>query len=150
MDESIETRGLTRSGLIKAGAVAALVVGTGGASRALASVGGPALPVSALGKPKGGAAYLHHQTFVPLVGSDFRVLRPGERTLKLKLVEARQLAGPGESFSLLFHGRAQPGVVSDIYRIHHPALGTFELFAGPVGRGVKGLDFEAVINRIAT
>ena len=47
--------------------------------------------------------------------------------------------------------RKPDGPVSGgIYRIAHPALGEFELYAGPVGRGVKGLDLEAVINRIAT
>ena len=50
----------------------------------------------------------------------------------------------------LYASRAHPGVASGTYRIEHPALGGFELFAGPVGRGVKGLDLEAVINRIAT
>jgi hypothetical protein len=150
MEERIENRGLTRGGLIKVGAAAALVVGAGGAGRALAGAGAASLAGSGLGKPQGGAAYLHRETFVPLVGSDFRVLRPGERALRVKLIEAKQLPSHGESFSLLFRGRAHTAVGGDIYRIEHPALGEFELFVGPVGRGVKGQDLEAVINRIAT
>ena len=68
----------------------------------------------------------------------------------MKLVEARQLPSVGESFSLLFRGRVRAGIDSGMYRLEHPSLGVFELFVSPVGRGVKGLDLEAVINRIAT
>jgi len=150
MDERIETRGLTRSGLMKVGALAALAAGAGGAGRALAGTAGTGLAASGLGKPSGGAAYLRHATFIPLVGSDFRIRRPGARTLRVKLIEARQLSGVGESFSLLFRGRTQAGLEGGMYRFEHPSLGGFELFAGPVGRGVKGLDLEAIINRIAT
>jgi Domain of unknown function (DUF6916) len=65
-------------------------------------------------------------------------------------VEARVLRGPGEAFSLLFRGRRRPDVEGGTYRIEHPSLGAFELFLNPVGRGLKGLHLEAVINRIAT
>ena len=105
---------------------------------------------SGLGKPSGGPAYLHRETYIPLVGTDFRVHRPGARTLRVKLVQARQLPRVGDAFSLLFRGRARAGVASGTYRLEHPSLGEFDLFVSPVGRGVKGLDLEAVINRIAT
>jgi hypothetical protein len=135
---------------MKVGALAAFAVGAGGAGRALAGTAGAGIAASELGKPSGGAAYLHHATFARLVGADFRVRRPDARTLRVKLIEARQLGGVGESFSLLFRGRAQAGLQAGTYRFEHPSLGGFELFASPVGRGVKGLDLEAVINRIAT
>jgi hypothetical protein len=150
MDEAIENRGITRGGLMKVGAAAALAVGAGGAGRALAGTAGTGLAASAVGKPSGGAAYLRHATFAPLVGTNFRVQREGARALRVKLIEARRTGGVGESFSLLFRGRAQAGLEAGTYRFDHPSLGGFDLFAGPVGRGVKGLDLEAVINRIAT
>jgi hypothetical protein len=149
MDEYIENRGLTRGRLLKASAVAALAASAGGAGAALAGVAGAGAVTSALGKPRGGAAYLHRQTFVPLVGTDFRVHLPDTRPVRMKLIEAKQLRGPGESFSLLFRGQARAGVDGGIYRLEHPQLGGFELFVSPVGRGLKGLDLEAVINRIA-
>jgi hypothetical protein len=150
MDEHTEKRGFTRGGLIKVGAAAALAVGAGGAGRALAGGSAQAdLAGSGLGKPTGGAAYLQHQTFVPLVGTDFRVLRPGARALPVTLIEAKQLPSLGESFSLLFRGKKNAAVAAGTYRIEHPTLGGFDLFVGGVGRGVKGLDLEAVINRIA-
>jgi hypothetical protein len=106
--------------------------------------------VPALGKARGGAAYLRRETYLPYIGSDFRFLSPGAGTLRLTLIDVKQLPSPGEAFSLLFSGRAQSGVAGGVYRIEHPSLGGFDLFAGPVGRGVKSLDLEAVINRIAT
>jgi hypothetical protein len=150
MEERIESRGMTRGGLIKAGAAAALVVGAGGAGRALAGGQETKLAVPVLGKPRGGAAYLRRETYLPYVGSDFRVLRPGASTLRVKLIEVKQLPSQGEAFSLLFSGRPQSGVAEGVYRIEHPSLGGFDLFAGLVGCGVKSLDFEAVINRIST
>ena len=149
-DGQSESGGLTRSGLIKAGAVAALVAGTGGTGAALAGAAGLGAAAPGIGKPKPGAAYLHHASYVPLVGTTFRVHRPEARALRVKLIEARKLRSRGESFSLLFRGKPQAGFGSGIFRLQHPALGDFELFIGPVDRGVKGLHLEAVINRIAT
>lgn len=152
MDAAADARGLTRGGLIKAGAAAALVVGAGGAGRALAGAQPAAagLEGSAIGKARGGPAYLRRTTYLPLVGSDFRVRIPDAGTLRLKLVEARALRSPGDAFSLLFRGRRRAGVEGGIYRIEHPALGGFDLFVNPVGRGVKGLELEAIVNRIST
>jgi uncharacterized protein DUF6916 len=149
MDEQLGSRGLTRHGLIKAGAAAAVAFGAVGTEQALAGVGAAA---SGLGKPSGGAAYLHRETYVPLVGTEFRFHRPGAVTVRVKLIQARQLPSVGDAFSLLFRGRGRAGarVVTGIYRLEHPSLGEFDLFLSPVGRGVKGLDLEAVINRIAT
>jgi hypothetical protein len=134
---------------MKAGALAALALGAGGAGRALGGTAGVGVAASALGKPRGGAAYLRRESFLPLVGTDFGVHRPRARALRVKLIEARQLRGPGESFSLLFHARKRGGLDEGTYRLEHPSLGSFELFVSPVGRGVKGQDLEAIINRIA-
>jgi hypothetical protein len=151
MDNQSETSGFTRGRLLKAGAVAALLAGTGGAGRALAGVGRDDINAGpGLGKPQGGAAYLQRAMYVPLVGSYFKVQRPGARTLRVKLIAATEYRSAGDSFSLLFRGHRQSGVAGGIYRFEHPALGSFELYVSPVGRGVKGLNLEAVINRIAT
>jgi hypothetical protein len=142
MSGSSEPRKFTRSGLVKTGAAAALAVGVGGGMQDLAASG--------VGKPPDGPAFLRHTTYEPLVGSEFRALRPDGRTLKMRLIQVQRLPSRGEAFSLLFHARRHPGVEGRTYRIDHPALGSFELFVNPVGRGVKGLDLEAVVNRIAT
>ena len=147
MDERFETHGLTRGGLMKLGAAAAFAAAAGGAGRALAGVG---IAGSGLRKPAGGADYLRHTTFVPLVGTDFRIHRPDARPLRVKLIDVKQLRSAGESFSLLFHGHAGASLPQGIHRIEHQALGRFDLFVVPVGRGASGQDFEAVINRITT
>src|SRR5262245_52892704 len=148
MSERDESRGLTRGGLLKAGALAALTAGSGGAGAALA---GGSLAGSSIGRPKDGLAYLRHASYVPLVGSEFRLHRRGARTLGVRLIEARRNErSPGETFSLLFRANARAGVDARMYRLEHPALGSFELFVSPVSRGARGLDLEAVINRIAT
>ncbi len=142
---------LTRARLLKTGAMAALVAGAGGAGRALAGVGSSDITEGpGIGMPHGGPAYLHRGSYAPLVGSEFTLHRPGARTLRMKLVETNVRPGVGDSFSLLFRGRRTSGVESGIFRIEHPRMGSFELFLSPVGRGVKGLNLEAVINRIAT
>lgn len=151
IDGQTDSGRLSRGKLLKTGAVAVLIAGAGGAGRALA--GGNGADVSdkpRIGKPHGGPAYLHRETYVPLVGSTFKLHRPGERTLRLKLVSATKLPSVGESFSLLFQGRRTAGVDSGIYRLEHPRMGSFELFVSPVGRDVNDLDLEAVIYRIAT
>src|SRR5262249_8368780 len=135
-----ESRGLTRGGLFKAGAMAALVVGSGGAGAALAAGGGASLAASRIGKPKDDPAYLRHATYAPLVGSDFRLHRHGARALRVQLIEARRdERSPGETFSLLFRAHARAGVDARMYRFEHPALGSFELFVSPVSRGTHGL-----------
>jgi hypothetical protein len=149
MEERAESRGLSRAGLLKAGTALAVAAGLGGAGRALAGGAGAVAVGTGLGKPSGGAAFLRRRTYVPLLGSHFRITPPGSRALRLKLIEAEALPGPGESFSLIFRGRVDPELGSGIFGVEHPALGHFDLFLGPVGRGVKGLDLQAIINRIA-
>src|SRR3954451_17109132 len=150
MDARDETRGLTRGGLFKAGALAAFAVGAGGAGSAIAGTAGMGLAGSAIRKPGDGPVHLSHATYVLLVGTDFRIHRPNARTLRLRLIEARRARHGVDSFSLLFRAHRHAAVDGGIHRLEHPALGSFELFVSPVSRGVMGLDVEAVINRIAT
>jgi Domain of unknown function (DUF6916) len=150
MNERDESRGLTRGGLFKVGAVAALAVGAGGAGSTLAGAAGMGAAASGIRKSKDGPAYLSHAAYVPLVGTEFRLHPPGTRALPVRLIEARQTQSVGESFSLLFRTRVRGGIDGGIYRLEHPSLGGFELFVSPVSRGVRGQEIEAVINRIAT
>src|SRR3954454_22806191 len=138
MHASPQGRRITRGGLIKAGAAAALVAGGGSAGRALAGGGSSRLEGAGIRKPRGGSAHLRQATYAPLVGTEFQVHVPGRSSLRVKLVEARALRGPGGSFSLLFRWRCVC-LEGLFYRLYLPRLGAFELFVNPVGRGVKGL-----------
>jgi hypothetical protein len=151
MDEPLQ-RSMSRTGLLKLGAVAAFVLGAGPAARAVASVpetASPAAPAPAAGRSVRGPHYLRLATYVPLVGSTFRIHRTQASALRVKLVSATQLPSDiGESFSLMFRGHANAKLGQETYMIEHPRLGSFPLFLVPVGRARKGQSFEAVVNRI--
>ena len=152
MDDAIqiEHRNISRSGLLKLGAVAALVVGARPIARAAAGTSAPAADdESTIAAPGGGPRHLRLATYVPLVGSTFLIHREGSLPLSVKLVSATALQGVGDSFSLIFRGPRHSQVAPDTSTFEHPSLGRFDLFVAPVGRGVKGRDFQAVVNRIA-
>jgi hypothetical protein len=145
----IEHRNVSRSGLLKLGAVAALVLGAGPAARAAA--GSPAPAASDTGSVATrvrGPRYLRLATYVPLVGSTFAIHRPGALPLSVRLTSATRLPGVGESFSLIFRGHGNAKLAQQVYNLEHPRLGSFPLFLVPVGPAFKGQDFQAVVNRI--
>jgi hypothetical protein len=93
---------------------------------------------------------------LPHVGSRFDVwVKPLARE-RVTLIEAtgrtpRSQGGrqvTGEAFSLLFDaGRSRVPAGTHLFR--HPALGWFTLFVSPVGRGLNGQRYEAIVNRLA-
>lgn len=152
MDDAIqiENRNISRSGLLKLGAVAALVVGARPIARAAAGTSAPAADdESTIAAPGGGPRHLRLSTYAPLVGSTFLIHREGSVPLSVKLASATALQSPGDAFSLIFRAPRHSEVSQNASTLEHPSLGRFDLFVAPVGRGVKGQDFQAVINRIA-
>jgi hypothetical protein len=136
--------------LLKLGAVTAFVLGAGPASRALASeTVAKDGETAATGRPVPGPHYLRLATYVPLVGSTFRIQRPQSSPLSVKLVSATRLPSEvGESFSLIFRGHDDAKLGQEMYTIEHSSLGTFPLFLVPVGPAYKGQDLQAIVNRI--
>jgi hypothetical protein len=150
MDDAFERR-TSRAGLLKLGAAAAFVVGAGPATRAVAGNNKPA--ESTDGAPASGGSvrgprHLRLATYVPLVGSTFRIHRQQARPLSVKLVSATRLPSEGESFSLIFRGHGNAKLGQQIYTLEHPRLGEFPLFVVPVGRPAKGQEFQVIVNRI--
>ena len=152
MDEAIQIqqRSMSRTGLLKLGAVAALVLGAGPAAKALeSSSAAPAATEDPAVAPRvRGPRHLRLAAYVPLVGSTFKIHRTGASPLSVKLAAATRLHGVGESFSLVFHGHANAKLGQDTYNLEHPSLGTFPLFVVPIGRATKGQDFQVIVNRI--
>jgi hypothetical protein len=161
MDDALEIqqRSLSRSAVLKLGAVAALVLGAGPAARAVAGTTAPAGVAESSGAESGtatsggatrvrGPRHLRLATYLPLVGTTFRIHREGSSPLQVDLASATRVEGVGESFSLIFraHGNAKLG--QEIYTLEHPSLGKFPLFLVPVGRATKGRDIQAIVNRI--
>jgi hypothetical protein len=151
MDEAIQIqqRSMSRTGLLKLGAVAALVLGAGPAAKAVEGSAAPAATEDpAVATRVRGPRHLRLATYVPLVGSTFKIHRTGASPLSVKLAAATRLQGVGESFSLIFRGHANAKLGQDTYNVEHPSLGTFPLFVVPIGRATKGQDFQVIVNRI--
>jgi len=151
MEDAFERR-TSRAGLLKLGAAAALVLGVGPAARAVAGNNKPAESTDAApanGGSAHGPRYLRHATYVPLVGSTFKIHRLHARPLSVTLLSATRLPSEaGESFSLIFRGHGNAKLGQETYTLEHPRLGEFPLFLVPVGAPLKGQDFQAVVNRI--
>ena len=141
---------MSRAGLLKLGAAVAVVLGGGSAARAVAGSGAPAPKNAELagGRTVRSPRHLRLATYVPLVGSAFRIHR-SKSSLGVKLVSATRLPSEvGESFSLIFKGHGNAKLGQETYTIEHPRLGAFPLFLVPVGPARRGQSFEAVVNRI--
>jgi hypothetical protein len=88
-------------------------------------------------------------TYVPLVGSTFDVERPNGDRVAVELVDATELPGRGECFSLVFHGPTDVPLDQRTYRVTHRELGGFPLFLVPLGPNADGAqELEAVVNRL--
>jgi hypothetical protein len=88
--------------------------------------------------------------FEPHVGTRFRLSRPA--AVELELAEVRDLgvaAGdPGRSFVVLFRGPGDAPLAQGTYEVEHDSLGAFALFLVPVGVDERGVQYEAVFNRL--
>lgn len=90
-------------------------------------------------------------TYEPLVGTVFDLLT-AEETLSLELVQVEARDGKGtEGFSLFFRGPVAPVAMQCTHTLRHPALGTFELFLGPIHAPSQlGITYQAVIARLVS
>jgi hypothetical protein len=98
-------------------------------------------------------AELARSTFEPHLNEAFRVrpAHPGAPEVDLLLVEVSGgVQGPTESFSLLFKGPFEGVFPHDIHTLSHPALGSHEVFLGPVHTGkADAIYYQAVFSRLA-
>lgn len=67
--------------------------------------------------------------------------------LTLSQVSGLRTSGPFETFSLLFQGPGDPLLPQQIYSLHHPQLGSLEIFLVPIRRDQQAIYYEAVFNR---
>ena len=97
----------------------------------------------------GTPAELNRDTFLPHVGSSFRV-STGNDTVELTLVNVSELrtSPRSEAFSIEFHGPSSSSLAQAEYQFDHPVVGEFTLFIVPVGRDGDVLEYEAVFNRV--
>lgn len=72
------------------------------------------------------------------------------QTAELELVRVKDVGSSElqKQFSLQFLGPLDAPVVQGIYKVDHEALGALDLFLVPIGRDEKGVQYEAIFNRV--
>lgn len=90
---------------------------------------------------------LEHAALASLTGSTVRAEVAGTMVeLTIDEVSDPVVVGGFGSFAVLLTGPPEP-IEQATYRMHHAALGDFDLFVVPVGRDERGVQYEAVFNR---
>jgi hypothetical protein len=135
------TAAITRRTAVKLGAASAVTLaGTQGAAMANAQ---------SRVRARTGHAW-RRSTYHPLVGTPFHV---HGSTVPLRLTAIRDIqgvpTGSESGFELVFHSSRQRTFrASAPPRLHHPALGSVNLFVSPGESTARGQSFSAVINRV--
>lgn len=133
---------------------------TGLTRRSLLCVGATAGAAAALGvRPwtasAAGPGYLARSAYTGLEGTSFTV-ETGAKPVVLRLesvsdvagaASRRALVGSDEAFSLKFSGPLSAPLDSGIHTIHHPSIGSFELFSSPVDAPEGDRNYEVVVDR---
>jgi hypothetical protein len=108
-----------------------------------------ALPSAALARRRALKSHLRRSSYHPLVGHRFSVsgMRSKLRLLSIKDLNSLQ-TNSDNAFALVFHAPHALPPLDPVPRLHHPALGSFELFLTPGKSLPSGRHYEAVINRL--
>lgn len=95
-------------------------------------------------------ADLHLPVFTEQLNTVFRVTLGTGQTLPLELIQTREIIATArqECFAILLRGPLDTFLPQGTYAVSHAALGPFDLFLVPVGRGQQGFEYEAVFNRL--
>jgi hypothetical protein len=114
-----------------------------------AAVTALALPSAALARRHARRSHLRRSSYQPLVGHRFSVsgMRSKLRLMSIKDLNSLQ-AHSDNAFTLVFHAPHAAPPLAQLPRLHHPALGSFELFLTPGKSLPTGQHYVAVINRL--
>jgi hypothetical protein len=154
----------SRRTFLRAGTVSALLAGLNlspanlvfGQSKS-PGAGGFAIPYEAKTEP---TFYLTRQSFVPYVGSPFRLATRAKGVVfdatLVSVFDFQEQARArktkthgGECFALTFRAGERETVSQGTYKFSHAALGRFSLFVVPGKSDADGTIYEAVINHLA-
>jgi hypothetical protein len=84
--------------------------------------------------------------FSPLVGETLELVPPSGPAFGAVLLDVTP-GPPGagrDQFALLFVGGPTPPARQGVYEVHHPRLGSLEIFLVPLGPDHRGQRYEAV------
>jgi hypothetical protein len=136
--------GITRRSLLYTGATAGVAVAIGVRPAGAAGAAGAAAP-----------EHLTRTAYSGLEGTNFTI-ETGARPVVLRLesvsdvagaASRRALVGSDDAFSLRFSGPLAAPLDSGIHTLHHPSLGSFELFSSPVDAPDEDRHYEVVVDR---
>ena len=93
---------------------------------------------------------LTREAMLANLNSKFLMPFPNGETLELELVElVDHESAPGqEQFSAFFRAPLNAPLAQGIYQLEHAEFGAFGIFLVPVGRDQRGVEYEALFNRI--
>ena len=104
---------------------------------------------------------LTYATFSERLGDAFQVRLGDTDTVAVELIEATSRSQPapvgpgddapryrGDSFSIMFQGRADRLLAQGTYQFEHHQMEPFPLFIVPIGATDQGIRYEAVFNRL--
>ena len=72
------------------------------------------------------------------------------QTAELELIKVTDVGSSErqKQFSLRFLGPMDAPILQGIYRVDHDKLGALDLFLVPIARDDKGVQYEAIFNRV--
>ena len=88
--------------------------------------------------------------FTPHVNTGFRVRIDPNHIVEMTLTSVSEGGSSPQVENFTLHFLAPPNAPArqGSYAMVHDALGEFELFVVPVGRDARGVEYEAVFNRL--
>jgi hypothetical protein len=95
-------------------------------------------------------AQITPMTLAEYVGKEFDVLDDPGRSFCLTLTQVIEHVKTDrqETFSLFFHGPAEPFMSQGIHKLKNDRLGELDIFLVPVGQDQDGFQYEAVFNHM--
>ena len=93
---------------------------------------------------------LTREGLVENLNSKLLMLVPNAGAVELELVNVVEhpSAAGQEQFSAIFRGPHNAPLGQGVYQLEHAQFGTFGIFLVPVARDQKGIEYEALFNRI--
>jgi hypothetical protein len=94
---------------------------------------------------------LTREALIENLNSKFLMPFPNGEVLELELAEVvdHQSAPGQQQFSAIFRAPLNAPLRQGLYQLEHARLGTFAIFLVPVGRDERGVEYEALFNRLS-